>query len=247
MIKPFHDSTGQSMKKFWYDAMASRHLGQAVEELRLLEKKLSTPTLRLSIPFIFRAKGHFKSMECMQNGEEIQKLYEEVVALNPQVVMEIGTAKGGALYLWLQAAHDHATVISIDLPGGEFGGGYPSCRRPFYQSFKKPRQTLHLLQADSHHPSTLQKVKQQIKTQPLDFLFIDGDHTYEGVKQDFEMYSPLVRPGGLIAFHDILPRPDIPDIQVDRFWHEIKGSYSTVEFIGSSGKGRPIGCGILRK
>jgi predicted O-methyltransferase YrrM len=41
----------------------------------------------------------------------------------------------------------------------------------------------------------------------LDFLFIDGDHTYEGVKQDFEMYTPLVRKGGLVAMHDIVPPP----------------------------------------
>jgi len=43
--------------------------------------------------------------------------------------------------------------------------------------------------------------------EPLDFLFIDGDHTYEGVKRDFEMYSPLVRNGGIIAFHDIVKHP----------------------------------------
>ena len=39
----------------------------------------------------------------------------------------------------------------------------------------------------------------------MDFLFIDGDHSYEGVKRDFADYAPLVRPGGLIAFHDIVP------------------------------------------
>jgi predicted O-methyltransferase YrrM len=37
-----------------------------------------------------------------------------------------------------------------------------------------------------------------------DFLFIDGDHTYQGVKQDFQMYSPLVKKGGIVAFHDIV-------------------------------------------
>jgi len=41
----------------------------------------------------------------------------------------------------------------------------------------------------------------------LNFLFIDGDHTYEGVRKNFEMYSPLVRRGGIVAFHDIVPRP----------------------------------------
>lgn len=234
------------MKKMWYNAISSHHCGRAIQELRRLEKKLPTPSLRLSIPFVFRSKGHFKSMECMQNGEEIQRLYEEVVALKPRVVVEIGTARGGALYLWLQAAHENATVVSVDLPGGEFGGGYLSCRVPFYRAFAKPTQTLYLLQADSHQSSTLERVKQQIGDHPIDFLFIDGDHTYEGVKQDFEMYSPLVRSGGIIAFHDILPRPDIPEIQVDRFWQEIRHSYVSMEWIGSPGSGRPIGCGILR-
>lgn len=36
----------------------------------------------------------------------------------------------------------------------------------------------------------------------LDFVFIDGDHTYEAVKVDFEMYFPKVRHGGLIFMHD---------------------------------------------
>jgi hypothetical protein len=61
------------------------------------------------------------------------------------------------------------------------------------------------------------------------------------------MYGPLVRPGGLIAFHDILPRPDLPDIQVHRFWREIKNSHDTVEFIGTEESGKKvIGIGLLR-
>jgi len=37
---------------------------------------------------------------------------------------------------------------------------------------------------------------------PVDLLFIDGDHSYEGVKKDFENYSPLVESGGYIIFDD---------------------------------------------
>lgn len=36
----------------------------------------------------------------------------------------------------------------------------------------------------------------------IDFLFIDGDHSYEGVKRDWDLYSPLLAPHALIAFHD---------------------------------------------
>jgi cephalosporin hydroxylase len=43
----------------------------------------------------------------------------------------------------------------------------------------------------------------------VDFLWIDGDHTYEGCKADYENYSPLVVPGGLIGIHDY----NMPDVR----------------------------------
>lgn len=47
------------------------------------------------------------------------------------------------------------------------------------------------------------------------FLSIDGDHTYEGVKQDFKMYSGLVE--RVIALNNIVHHPCVPDCKVDRF------------------------------
>ena len=40
-------------------------------------------------------------------------------------------------------------------------------------------------------------------TEKIDFLFIDGDHSYEGCKKDVALYMPLLKSGGIIAFHDI--------------------------------------------
>ena len=40
--------------------------------------------------------------------------------------------------------------------------------------------------------------------EPIDLLFIDGNHDYEAVLQDYEQWSPLVKPGGTIAFHDVV-------------------------------------------
>jgi predicted O-methyltransferase YrrM len=59
------------------------------------------------------------------------------------------------------------------------------------------------VRADSHQMDTLEQVKQLFGGSEIDFLFIDGDHSYEGVKRDWEMYSTLVRKGGIIAFHDV--------------------------------------------
>ena len=39
---------------------------------------------------------------------------------------------------------------------------------------------------------------------PIDLLFIDGNHEFEAVLQDYEQWSPLIKPGGIIAFHDVV-------------------------------------------
>jgi hypothetical protein len=45
-------------------------------------------------------------------------------------------------------------------------------------------------------------VHSQFVNESVDFLFIDGDHTYDAVRQDYELYFPKIRKGGLIFFHD---------------------------------------------
>lgn len=69
------------------------------------------------------------------------------------------------------------------------------------------------------------------QSQEVDFLFIDGDHTYEGVKKDFEMYENLVSEGGIIALHDIAIHPPEKNCQVHNYWREIKNSYHSKEII----------------
>jgi predicted O-methyltransferase YrrM len=234
------------LKNLAYRILANTHRKRSVQRLRLLESKLPSPSARLAIPFSYQGFGYFKSIKPRQNAVEIQELYRVICALQARCILEIGTARGGTLYLWTQAAASDATIISIDLPMGRFGGSYAESRIPFYRAFSRPHQTMHLLREDSHAPKTLTQVQHLLARQPIDFAFIDGDHTYEGVKADFLSYGPLVRPGGLIAFHDILPRPDLPDIQVDKLWSELRKDYDTKEIIGPDESGRKIGIGLLR-
>jgi predicted O-methyltransferase YrrM len=51
------------------------------------------------------------------------------------------------------------------------------------------------------------------------------------VKADFEAYSPLVRPGGLVAFHDIVPDPGQEGMEVNRFWREISTRLPSAELV----------------
>ncbi|MCF6355891.1 MAG: class I SAM-dependent methyltransferase [Candidatus Polarisedimenticolaceae bacterium] len=234
------------LKTAYYNLFTQRHLKAALAQLRDLEQKLPSAKSRFAIPFVFRGQGHFKKIRARQNPVEIEQMFDEVCHLNPERILEIGTAQGGTLYLWTQAASDNASLMSIDLPDGDFGGAYASCRAALYKSFARPGQTIWLELADSHLPESRAKVKEYFTGQPIDFAFIDGDHTYEGVKADFNDYGPLVRPGGIIAFHDILYRENQPSIRVDILWGELKEQYSCTEFIGPEGSGKKIGIGFLR-
>jgi len=163
--------------------------------------------------------GLIRPMQIKEEFVELLKIFQE---LNPKYILEIGTANGGTLFCFCKLAQDDATIISIDLPEGPFGGGYPEWKIPIYQAFAKENQKLYLLRKDSHQEETLEEVKKILNGKELDFLFIDGDHTYEGVKKDFEMYSLLVRKGGIIAFHDIAKNYFDPECQVDLLWEDFK-------------------------
>lgn len=163
----------------------------------------------------------------------------------PRRVMEIGTHSGGTLFVFCRMAATDATVISLDLPQGPFGGGYPAWKIPMFHAFARRSQRLHLVRADSHQPETRERIAGLLDGEKLDFLLIDGDHTYAGVRQDFEMYSPFVRPGGLVAFHDIAEHAPEVGCEVDRYWNEIKERYESVELIRDRAQ-RWAGIGVIR-
>jgi hypothetical protein len=71
----------------------------------------------------------------------------------------------------------------------------------------------------------------------LDYLFLDGDHKYGGVSRDFEMYAPLVRRGGMVAFHDIVTYDAKSRCEVMTFWSEIKQKYRHREFVEETPRG----------
>jgi predicted O-methyltransferase YrrM len=167
----------------------------------------------------------------IQKEDEVSQLVDRVAEQRPETVVEIGTKFGGTLYCFCRVADPNALVVSIDLPGGPFGGGYDVQRAEFMKkSFPREGQTLHTIMEDSHAPSTREKLEQILDGREIDFLFIDGDHTYQGVKLDFEMYSPLVRSGGMIGFHDILAHAGVPISRVHELWDEVKLDYEYEEY-----------------
>lgn len=175
----------------------------------------------------------------LQVPSELHRFAEIVASIRPRKVLEIGTFQGGTLCMFARLSAPRATIISIDLPGGKFGGGQTQLRSLLYHMFGKVFQCMHLIRGDSHSKEVSAKVKNI--SHCLDILFIDGDHAYEGVKHDFLSYSPLVRSGGIIAFHDIAEHTPETGCEVFRFWNEVKTSYRHEEIIENQNQGWGIG------
>lgn len=158
-----------------------------------------------------------------QRVAELAELIRLVSERRLDVVLEVGTQNGGTYWAWCRVAAETATVVSIDLPASDE-------RRSRLRTYARRAQSQTLIQADSHDPRTVQQVDGFRGS--VDLLFIDGDHSYDGVRADFENYAPLVKPGGLIAFHDILAN-QVPTCKVDRLWTQLREPYETREIIDS--------------
>ena len=131
-------------------------------------------------------------IETFQNPWELEELVRIFDYHGPARVLEVGSWDGGTLWHWLQNSD---TVVAID-DGMRRAEDWKEWAHYFETNlylFQGYSQQDEIVDAASFHG-------------PYDFLFIDGDHTYESVRQDWDNYSPMVREGGFIALHDILPR-----------------------------------------
>jgi predicted O-methyltransferase YrrM len=176
----------------------------------------------------------------IQIESEIIEALHEIRKLKPKYIVEVGTAGGGTLLLWSRVADPQATIVTIDLPGGEFGGGSSYLRVPLFRKLPLPGQTLHIIRGNSQIQDTVDLTRSYLKGNPADFLFIDADHTAQGVRTDYRLYSPLVRKGGIIAFHDIAITN--PEYGVRDLWAKLKAEHQTRDILA---KPRAYGIGLL--
>lgn len=202
---------------FWADTSEREAGRKAFEELRSV-------------------KDHFdfskRFFGAHQIEVEITGLLEFVSARAPRLVCEIGTAMGGTTYLLGQSLPSVERLIGVDIFVR---------RRRRLEFFSRPGQCLTFLEGSSYAPETVASLSNHLSGEKLDLLFIDGDHNYRGVANDFALYRHFVKDGGIVVFHDIVEDfktrygrdtgrwvGDVP-----RFWREIKSFYETREFVES--------------
>lgn len=162
--------------------------------------------------------------DAMQKPTELAAFLAIACALEPAVVWEIGTAAGGTLWALVRALGGAPTYASIDLPGGAYGGAQCLPARDLRDLLRSAgAKHLDLVRGDSR------TVGLPATPRP-DLVIIDGDHSYAGVRADWQRFARLVAPGGLVALHDVLEHPPAAGVDVHRFWSELVASpRATVE------------------
>ena len=135
-----------------------------------------------------------------QSIDEAAYLYRLVRELGPATIAEIGRYKGGSTFLIATAMQERSELYSYDshvLLSDELDPEhFDSLLRDALSRYGL-EQRVHLIIADSRTaapPGT-----------PCDLIFIDADHSYEGVRADYEHWVSVLRPGGHLLFHNAAP------------------------------------------
>ncbi|MFI5458334.1 MAG: class I SAM-dependent methyltransferase [Isosphaerales bacterium] len=82
---------------------------------------------------------------------------------------------------------------------------------------------------------TFDQAAARFQDEEVDLLHIDGYHTYEAVRHDYETWRSKMSDRGVILFHDVVER--IRDFGVWKFWEEIRTQYPSFEFHHEHGLG----------
>lgn len=160
------------------------------------------------------------SNEVQQHEWELMTFLDMVATeLKPERTVELGTYRGWTAAALSHVTSGHTVTVDIEDHGPQTALSYGRQLSRLVADATKPDTVLQALAILGGAMGT-----------PIDLLFIDDGHYYEQIKVEFDLWSPCVRAGGWIVFHDINPLANIgphgtqPEcIQVPRFWQELKG------------------------
>lgn len=188
-------------------------VGQLVEPLFALPSKLPHTAWAGHVPFMF----------------VLMKM------LRPRSYVELGVHNGASLIAAATAARTYS--VDCDLYGvdswegdehaGQYEGDSVYEELNIYASVHFPR--IRLIR------SYFNEARRKFRDGSVDLLHIDGLHTYDAVREDFESWISTLSTQGVVIFHDINVFES--GFGVHRYWSELKDRFTTIEFLHSFGLG----------
>ncbi len=158
----------------------------------------------------------------LQWQREFETLLELYRRFSPFSVLEVGTYHGGTLYHWLQRAVPGAEIVTVD----SYDVGVDNSH--LYKKWQPMYVHLKVIKGNSHDDEIVEQIRGH---GPYDWVFIDAGHYLAEVTRDWELYRPMVSPGGICVFHDILTHPAWPSIEVGQLWDRIRQQHLTFEIV----------------
>jgi GT2 family glycosyltransferase len=158
-----------------------------------------------------------------------------VKALRPNTLVELGTHSGNSYFGFCQAMAAFVPggrAYAVDTwVGDEHAGTYEEDVFAGVSAFNQE----HFGQFSTLLRTTFDDARAYFPQGQVDLLHIDGMHSYEAVRHDFEAWQDALSPGGVVVFHDTNVRER--DFGVWRFWNEVRQQYPAFEFDHSNGLG----------
>jgi hypothetical protein len=166
--------------------------------------------------------------------------YDLVWNLRPRRLVELGVSLGTSFFAFCQAVKDAGIgteLVAVDTwEGDEHTGKYGPGH---LERFNDVRRTRFPDVAVRQVMRPFDEARTEVEDASVDILHLDGCHTYEAARHDYEKWKGSVRSGGVILFHDIAVRDDGRGFGIYRLWEELKGRFPTAEF------GHSFGLGVL--
>lgn len=148
--------------------------------------------------------------------------------LKPQRIVELGVHTGESYFAFCQAVKHlnlNSKCYGIDSWAGDPHTGI--CDDSVYQKLLS-YQSENYKEISSLLKKTFDQAVENFEDKSIDILHIDGYHTYEAVKHDFEKWLPKVSKNGVVLFHDIAVRER--DFGVWKLWEEVRKVFPSTEF-----------------
>jgi hypothetical protein len=167
--------------------------------------------------------------------EHIPFAFWLIGACRPKTFVELGTFSGNSFFAFCQAAKAHETgthLSAVDTWEGDAHVG--DYGQNIYADVSKYR-SIHFTNSTALIRKTFDAARPQFKEGSIDLLHIDGLHTYDAVRHDFETWLNAVSDHGIILFHDIAVHHG--DFGVWKLWKEVSERYPSFEFSHGNGLG----------